>query len=523
MKKTLTSFSISRLVRYGLDEEVLELVEESTAGLAALLHNGKLSHNDFEKVLVACFRSQNAQRAVDICRGVPSWSPMAKIITSLSAGFLDLGEINREAFKAFSAARNWNDKTLAESALKCLHLSDSAAHTTAQRPTDQRTCDFLRSSELESGLYISDIDIFNSVSSGSATRVIDICRKNNLGYLYVGNDATLERVYYNGIRCYPLNILNQSPRLSTQFTDRANATIPLPEIILLSLRRSRCSSISSLLEYCLNAVGANIGEVFPKLKRVVVGYIWNTFMVSGYPATSSRPFNIYIDTHDILSQRYADLSLYGQTCYKISQQDEINILNHYDTSIYINSDDATQLDTTSSKLIIYPSINKLSAGPNNPDPDSASDLMYIGGLQTANLTGLFWFASEVMPHLDNITLNVWGSICRGFSIPSSVANRIHLRGRFESHESLVGNATLGIAPLFYGSGTKLKVIEYLSLGLDIVGTDTAFYGFNSLKDVKCFSANNKREFIDRILHLLSDSHKTVTIDPSEYLPSPKLF
>jgi len=523
MKKDLTTFSIGRMMRHGMDEEILELVDASTEGLASLLSAKILLHSDIEKILIACFRSDNAQKAIDIGRGIPTWMPMARIINLLAKGVIDINQINKEAFNAFTIARNWKDKTLANSALKCLQLLNLATYTTSQELGNKTLNSFLSLSVLESGLYISDVDIYNSVSSGSATRVLDICKKNNLGYLYVGNDAIVERAIYNGVRCYPLDIIKYNISLSDRIADKSNPSVSLSEISLLSLRCSRCCSISSLLENCLYTVAANIPKIFPNLKKIVIGYAWNTFMVSGLKKSDNRHFRLYVDTHDILSQRYDDLSSYGQQCYKISRQEEIRLLNHYDTSIYINSEDALRIDTLSSKLVVYPSINQIDTSPSCLSSNSSSDLIYIGGLQTANLTGLSWFASEVMPELGDITLNVWGSICRKFKVPLEATNKIHLRGSFATHHELAGTAKIGIAPLFYGSGTKLKIIEYLSLGLDIVGTDVALYGFNSLQNIKCFAANGKKEFNDKIIYLLSGSHKTEAIDASQYLPSPKIY
>ena len=106
-----------------------------------------------------------------------------------------------------------------------------------------------------------------------------------------------------------------------------------------------------------------------------------------------------------------------------------------------------------------------------------------------------------------------GSICEDAALlklinsSEDIKEKVYVRGRYNRLEEIYGQAKLGIAPLKYGSGTKLKVLDYISLGLPVIGTDVALYGFEHLNELHGFhKANKPNEFIqeiDRIIALNS--------------------
>lgn len=62
------------------------------------------------------------------------------------------------------------------------------------------------------------------------------------------------------------------------------------------------------------------------------------------------------------------------------------------------------------------------------------------------------------------------------------------------------NASIYLAPIFSGTGMKVKVAEALSFGLPIVGTNHAFKGYRITNRVDGYRANDASEFIGSLEH-----------------------
>jgi glycosyltransferase involved in cell wall biosynthesis len=64
---------------------------------------------------------------------------------------------------------------------------------------------------------------------------------------------------------------------------------------------------------------------------------------------------------------------------------------------------------------------------------------------------------------------------------------------------------VGVAPIFKGSGTRLKILEYMAAGLPVVATKKGAEGLNLDADEHLIYAETASEFQAALLKLLSDS------------------
>ena len=55
-----------------------------------------------------------------------------------------------------------------------------------------------------------------------------------------------------------------------------------------------------------------------------------------------------------------------------------------------------------------------------------------------------------------------------------------------------------------GTGIKIKVVEALSYGLPVVGTEKAVDGFAFKQKNGCLTSNNEQEFADKIIKILNN-------------------
>lgn len=126
----------------------------------------------------------------------------------------------------------------------------------------------------------------------------------------------------------------------------------------------------------------------------------------------------------------------------------------------------------------------------------------------SNLEGIEWFIKKVwnkLSHNKSINKNLKLVIAGSNPTKNLLAliydkNDIILYKNPKSISYLFKSALIYIAPIFTGSGMKVKVAEALSHGLPIIGTDHVFIGYQIKDKMNSFIANNSKEFIEKILY-----------------------
>ena len=119
-----------------------------------------------------------------------------------------------------------------------------------------------------------------------------------------------------------------------------------------------------------------------------------------------------------------------------------------------------------------------------PSAGEAKDpptLLFVGGSTHApNVTGLRWFAAEVLPALPRAQVLVIGRWEPQLRDPLAAAG-LQFAGPLPNAElaALRSDADANIAPLTAGAGLKSKVIEALASGTPLIATSTAMAGIAS--------------------------------------------
>jgi glycosyltransferase involved in cell wall biosynthesis len=119
-------------------------------------------------------------------------------------------------------------------------------------------------------------------------------------------------------------------------------------------------------------------------------------------------------------------------------------------------------------------------------PKNKLELFYLGKLDwQPNLDGLVWFLEKVWPHLnkethDKIQLKIAGSgnSKKIQSLISQMPQRSNIKflGRIEDVKKHYEECDLVIAPIFYGSGTRIKILEAALFGRACISTKIGFQG-----------------------------------------------
>src|SRR6185437_13646677 len=146
----------------------------------------------------------------------------------------------------------------------------------------------------------------------------------------------------------------------------------------------------------------------------------------------------------------------------------------------------------------------------NTSKDQLNNIIFCGSLDyEPNKDGLLWFYKNVWPlvigHLPGRMLYVVG------------------RGNSESYRELLKDATVNfigevpevtpfyrecnvaIAPLLQGSGTRLKILEAMSLGNPVVTTSKGIEGIEAKANEDIAVSDDARGFADAVIHLSTDT------------------
>lgn len=91
------------------------------------------------------------------------------------------------------------------------------------------------------------------------------------------------------------------------------------------------------------------------------------------------------------------------------------------------------------------------------------------------------------------------------------SENISYQGFVSDVREYIGKSEVCICPIKQGSGTRLKILEYMAMGKPVVSTTKGCEGLEVQKDNNILIADTAQEFAESIITLLSNSHKAKEI------------
>jgi len=156
-------------------------------------------------------------------------------------------------------------------------------------------------------------------------------------------------------------------------------------------------------------------------------------------------------------------------------------------------------------------------GPNGVDVDyfapaggdvDARAIVMTGFMKTRpNIDGALFFVNEVLPRVHAVRPDVTVYLVGG-SPPDELMRcagpRVVVTGEVPDVRPFIGRAAVFVVPLRMGGGTRLKVLEALSMEKPLVSTSIGCEGIDVQDGVHLLVADDAAEFADRVLTLLDD-------------------
>jgi polysaccharide biosynthesis protein PslH len=139
------------------------------------------------------------------------------------------------------------------------------------------------------------------------------------------------------------------------------------------------------------------------------------------------------------------------------------------------------------------------------EPPEDNRLLFVGTLSYhPNQDAVTWFVKCIFPLLqsERVSLDVVGGSPSSSIQAIDNSESIHVHGFVPTLDEFYRSASVVIAPLRLGSGTKLKVLEALAFGKALVATSEAAKGLQLISGVHYLAADNSDEFAEACKLLL---------------------
>ena len=185
------------------------------------------------------------------------------------------------------------------------------------------------------------------------------------------------------------------------------------------------------------------------------------------------------------------------------KQYEVSRLNKYDLVTSVTERDAKILQQLGCQLPIYVCPAPYDETILKPDKTKLEipSLFFIGALDwIPNTDGLRWFLNNVWPKINSkfptLRFYIAGRNADKVKLPET-KNTI-IVGEVENAYEFMNSKAIMIAPLFSGSGIRVKIIEGMALGKTIISTTLGAEGIPCKDGQNILIADNTEAFIEKI-------------------------
>lgn len=196
--------------------------------------------------------------------------------------------------------------------------------------------------------------------------------------------------------------------------------------------------------------------------------------------------------------------------YKLLRDTESNYIEKADVAFSITHIDKSRADkiTNKANVIAIPAGVDLDIWQYKETKKKPNSLVIATTFNWVhNVNAISWFLNNVLGSLkkkySNLTLSIIGK-----NPPEFIDNYKDLGanalGFVDDVKPYLLESEVYIAPLFVGSGIRIKILEAMALGLPVVATNISAEGIKAEEKDGLFRANNEKEYFDTISKLLQD-------------------
>lgn len=190
------------------------------------------------------------------------------------------------------------------------------------------------------------------------------------------------------------------------------------------------------------------------------------------------------------------------------KKEQLAILNRADGILSISEADSRAFRSHGVKSPLIELGVGVEIRENDSLPVEKNSVGFLGALEwQPNLSGLSWFIEhvwhKVIEHNSDATLHVAGKGSNHFQKVLPVGKNVVFHGEVSSAESFLASKCVLIAPIFEGSGIRIKTIEAVACKRPLVTTTKGVQGVEHFRE-GCLVTDNADEMAKMLSTLLVD-------------------
>lgn len=224
-------------------------------------------------------------------------------------------------------------------------------------------------------------------------------------------------------------------------------------------------------------------------------------------------------------QRYSEvLSVVNPKRYYVGRQarllgnNEAEMFSKFDMCFTITDEDlkiAQHMSPNGKFLTIHPGVDFNKFSPQKNINRTTNELLHIAFFRWIhNIDAIEWFVHQVMPDLiklfPTVKLNVIGKGTPA-NLLNKTINNSYFHGYVDDISPLMNKSLMFVAPLFVGSGIRIKILEALAMELPVIATSIAAEGIPKMKNNGIIIADDKESFVRAISLLINNPEQATQI------------
>ncbi len=216
-----------------------------------------------------------------------------------------------------------------------------------------------------------------------------------------------------------------------------------------------------------------------------------------------------------MTQRDIFIKFYSFMQYKKFTRYEPDLCSKFDKCIFVSGQDAKAVKEMNPKVeaVAIPvgvESELLKMSHNKKEPYS---LFHIGSLNWfPNYDGISWFLEEIFPDVvksfPEVRLYLYGGgIPNGFVIDQSIKSNVVIMGFVDNIWQSINDKFLAIVPLRIGGGIRVKILELMAAGHNIISTSLGAEGIPVEDGKDILIADSASEFLGKIKECFTGKYK----------------
>jgi glycosyltransferase involved in cell wall biosynthesis len=265
---------------------------------------------------------------------------------------------------------------------------------------------------------------------------------------------------------------------------------------------------------------SGVGEIFYAACQEKLPDVVHIEQISGYycirkyiPWLKKQGVKIVLDTHNIegaLFEQSLELfsspkRIVGKWLVPHLQKVEIEATKQADIVIACSNNDADYFKQINKNVFIVPNGVDCKEFVPVKKKDNNKKILFIGGVKyPPNADAVKFYIHEIYPHLKKkdsaISTTIIGATPEWLKKEGVQDDSIKGTGFVEDIRPYLAESAIGICPVRYGSGTRLKILTYMAAGLPVVSASKGAEGIEKNNGIAI--ADAPEAFADTILDIL---------------------